>query len=361
MKVNVKKLLEVLSALKPGLARKDVVVHAQSFIFKPGMIFTSNDDVAVFHTFDHELSFAVEATRFYNFLQAVTLEEITIVQGDNEILKNQKGEDVVVPRIKLTAGKAITNIPFDMVKDEVVPIASTIPADTVWSTLPSEFNQMIEMLQMSVSSDLSKPAFTCIHWTPTVIESCDNYRVTRYTVASPGITVPEGLLISSSSFAQLKGYEAVSYCSIGEWVHFKTVEGCVFSCRTFQGKYGNLDAALSFDLDKADSLVFPPEMLTGVLNRSVTIAASEIPGAEQATISIKNKTLHVSVRNPHGGTFDEDFRFNSPLDIAFEVRSKALLSILEKKFTTYISEDRERIKFIEGNLEYLVAITLTNN
>ena len=61
MKIEREELLKVLSAIRPGLAKKDIVEQATHFIFTGQEVLTYNDQICISYPFETDFECSVPA------------------------------------------------------------------------------------------------------------------------------------------------------------------------------------------------------------------------------------------------------------------------------------------------------------
>ena len=85
MKVKKSELVDALSKVKPGLAKKEIVEQATHFIFSQGEIITFNDQISIMHPFDCDFDFSVKGEEFFKIVSGITEEEIDLSLKDNTL------------------------------------------------------------------------------------------------------------------------------------------------------------------------------------------------------------------------------------------------------------------------------------
>ena len=278
--MNRKELLEALSVVRPGLASKEIVEQSCSFVFDGGRVCTYNDEIAVSHPVPEGISGAVRAGELFSLLSKFPDEEIGVEVTESELVVSGK---------KRKAGIALQSkikIPLDALK-----------AEKEWKPLPEGFGDALEFCGMSVGQDMTKPLLTCIHVKGEMVESCDNHRIGRWTLAQ---SVPDELLIMGTAAKRLLSYKATEYAVSKEWAHFRNEAQAVFSVRVFEGQYPDLSKFLAVE---GFRLELPTE-LPEILERA-EVMMEEVDGT--AEIALAEKHLTVRTKGPVGW-FEEDAR-----------------------------------------------------
>lgn len=334
MEINRKEMLAALNSVQPGLHTKNVVEQASCFAFRDNKVFTFNDEIAVSCPLTHDIEGAVPADKLFKLLNKVPDETISVETIDKEL-------EIKGKRIKAT---------IKLEEKISMPLDELTEPDE-WFDLPVGFSDGMKYALMSTGTDMSKPILTCVHWTSKHIESCDNFRITRYVVDSP--ETKNNILIPASSVTKLVKYAPSEYCIVAGWAHFKTQEGCVFSCRVFEGKYSNLDDFINATL--SDTVVAFPTVTNEILDRVSVLSQEDVTGAPFATVEIKDKTLTISGKSDFG-SIEETARINCKVDVLFSVKVETLEHILRRFREGTISENGAAIKFTSKNLTHVVSL-----
>ncbi len=269
MKINRTEFQAKLNLLRPGLADKEIISQSTSFVFHDSRIYTYNDMVAVSVPFESDLEGAVPGEALIQLLDKMTQETITVNMTDDQFTVQAKN---------VAAGLRIEkeiSLPVDELE---------IPAE--WKKLPADFPTALRFCMFSTSSDTSKPVLTCVHINDNFIESCDNYRATRYFVPEKGM---ENLLIPQSSANALLKYKAGKYGITEGWVHFDA-EGVVFSCRTYAEEYPNVGPLFKV-VGKKLSL---PEGIDTALDRAAIFTSMRKAVDEIATLALGDGVLTIT-------------------------------------------------------------------
>src|SRR6056297_2653647 len=221
MKINKQELIKALEIVRAGLANKEMIEQSTSFAFMDGKVVTYNDEISISHPVpDLELTGAVKANELYQLLNKTEKEEIQFDSTESEI--------------RIRAGRAKAGITL---QEEVNLPLDELGSQGKWRKVPPQLIQALKFTLFSCSNDMSKPVLTCIHVNKngSLAESSDNYRLTRHNLG--GKLPVKSFLIPASSVKKLIKYP-ISHIAEGQgWVHFKTEDGTIFSCRTFEDNY----------------------------------------------------------------------------------------------------------------------------
>ena len=95
MKIKRAELLSTLTALRPGLASKEIIEQSTSFIFSDGRVVTYNDEVAVQHPVDLDIIGAVQGKELFALLNKLKsqIEKVDNVKSVRYISASEARED----------------------------------------------------------------------------------------------------------------------------------------------------------------------------------------------------------------------------------------------------------------------------
>jgi hypothetical protein len=308
--MNRQVLIDALAAVRPGLASREILEQSGSFVFDDGMVYTYNDQISISHPVPPGITGAVRAGELYSLLTKFPDEEV-----QTEVTKTE----LVIQGKRRKAGVAL--------QTEVRLPLDTLKGEKAWKPLPKGFADGLKFCGMSVGKDMTKPVLTSIHVKGNVMESCDNYRLGRWTL---GESIADDLLIPESAADKLPAYAPTDYATSEGWIHFRNEKQVVFSARTFEGTYPDLSKLIAND---GFTLELPAE-LPDVLERAEVLVKDEIDG--MAEIGLAANALTVKARGPVGW-FEEQVRVRYKGDkIEFRIRPAFLREISGKLKTVEV-------------------------
>lgn len=336
MQINKANLLTALEATKPGLSNKEIIDQATSFAFIKGKVVTYNDEISISHPVEGlDIEGAVKADQLYQLLAKIKKEEIDI-----EIV----GEELIVKAGKAKAGLTL--------QAEI-----TLPLDSLgkkgkWKSLPDNFCERLKFTLFSAGKDMSHPMMTCAHinqegW----IETSDGFRVTKYKIDPMPIPT---FLIPAVSCAIIADMQPIKIAEGSGWVHFKTAEGAVLSCRIFEGdKYPDTAAILAM---KGKELTLPKN-IGAVIDRSNPFSKRAHALEEFLDITIKEGALIIHA-DSDTGWFEEEVKMEYVgKEIKFSISPYVLKSIIKQTLLCSIADNR--MKFQGDGWEYVTALRAT--
>jgi DNA polymerase III sliding clamp (beta) subunit (PCNA family) len=304
MKLNREELVEACKAVMSGVAEKEIVPQSSNFIFQNDRIYSFNDEIAVSHPFEVGFEGAVPAKEFLSFISKVKSEQITLKLNKDELL--------------LVGSKAKAGLRID--SDIRLPIDEIIMSND-WNKLPEGFCKAVSFCLFSASKEQSKPILQNIHVTSKYVESCDNYRITRFNLDKSGkVFKDEELLIPAKSAKDIINHTPVEFSLSDGWLHFKNDNEVTFSCRRYEADYPKFDQFLESD---GDTISFPKN-LSEILDRGSVLSSDE-----RVTISLEEKLLTVSSENVTGW-FEESVEVDyEGEDVEFEIQPEFMGAILK--------------------------------
>ncbi len=334
MKINREELMSALRVVRPGLASKEMIEQSTSFAFMGERVVTYNDEISISHPVkDLNITGAIKAEELYELLGRLTGEEIGIRVTESEVI--------------IRSGKARAG--FTLQREITLPLVKTEEISS-WKKLPEGLPAVMQFCLFSCSNDMSRPVLTCVHLQKDgVVESCDNYRATRYRM---DVGLPfDNVLIPGKTVEKLVQYEVEEVAESAGWLHFRTGEGTVFSCRTVEGEYPDVGSVLPVD---GEEVVFPKE-IGGVLERASVFLKDTFLLDKAVSVHLKDRKALVRVKGESGWFEEEIAASYSGEPIAFSVNPVFLQEVCEKVQTCYLTEGRV-IKFVGGNWEHVIAL-----
>lgn len=333
MKINRQELLNALEIVKPGLASKEIIEQSTSFAFMGDRIVTFNDEISISHPVEGlNLVGAIKAEEFYGILNKLKKEEITIVLKENElILKSGSSKAGLVLQAEI-------RLPLD----EIEKIDG-------WGALPSNFVEAIKFTVHATSRDMSRPILTCVHINKDgFVEASDSNRVAFHELIKE---MPvDTFLIPSHTVLEIIKMKPIKVAKSPNWIHFKTKEGTLISCRIFVDEFPDTKQILKV---KGKKIEFP-ETVQEVLDRAAVFAKREQALDENVTITLEDNYMNIESKSDFGW-FKERIKINFDLiPLSFSITPNLLVHILNKTKTCTISDTM--IKFEADLWQYVIAL-----
>lgn len=328
MKIDRTDLLKALEHVKPGLAGKEVIEQTTSFAFLDDKIVTYNDEIAVTYPIQTGITGAVSANELYKLLKQTRKKQIEIKVG-NELQ---------------IMGEYKAGIAFE--SDVSLPIDEIEQADD-WKELPSDFTNAINFCLFTVSKDMNRPVFACVHATENYIEACDNFRYTRKYMEDD---VDDSFLVLGNVARDLIKYNVKWYTKAGSWLHFKTEEDAVFSCRTYGEEYPDLSEQLDFEGTK----ITLPDASSEIVEKARIFKSGDQETDDKVQVTIDDGRLVIASESSSGW-----FKQSAVLEyegdrLTFTIVPRFFLELL--KLTHDIEVGDSVIKFEGDDFDHVVQM-----
>lgn len=333
MKINKKELQEALEIVKPGLSNRDLIEQTTSFAFLNQRVVTYNDILSISHPLKGlEIEGAIPAELLYKFLGKIKKDEIDISIEKNEII--------------LKSGRAKASLTLE---NEVKLPLSEVAVNSKWFDLPTDFIQFLKFAIPCCSNNAITAIITCVNVTKEgFIEASDNYRILRCQLQQE-MPVNTFLLPSKSALEVVK-LNPVQVAEGRGWIHFKTEEDTIISCRILEEKYPLISSLLNVSGIK----VTLPQCIEEVLERAMVFAKRDNIFDEAVEIELGDNKLKIQSESD-SGWFEEDVNMKYDEDVLNFVISPYLLKdILVETFCCEIGKNN--LKF-EGD-QWIYVSTL---
>jgi len=326
MNINTKELRKTLNIVINGIATDDILEQGTSYIFNKGKISTYNNEVSISHPFDLDITGAIEAKQLFELVNKIKSETI-----DFEI----KDKSIILKSGRSTAG-------FNIVEEIKLPIIKT--KKIKWLDLPSDFIEKLLFTASVCSSASLRPILTTVSVNGAVLTASDSLRLIQSKLEGK---VPTDSFLLPQKACKVVGKIKPSQIAIKDgWVHLKTKEGTIISCRTLNDKYPNVENILTMKSEVSFKL---PKDITDIVNKATIFSSLNETG--MIDITIKKNTLTLSGKSD-SGWFKETVDVKSKdIDITFSLYPNLLTDMLE--FTTKCQIDKTKIKFSRDNWQYI--------
>jgi len=335
MKIERERLMQALEIVKPGLSTKEMIEQSTSFAFMGGRIVTYNDEISISHPIpEMDITGAVKADELYQLLNKIKAKEVSIAIVENELR---------IKAVKARAGITLQS-EIQLPLEELGDIGK-------WKKCPALLRQAMQFTMFSCSTDNSKPKLTCVHvMKEGRVESCNNFRLTQFML---GEKVPiDDFLIPVNSVKALVGYN-FTYMAQGQgWVHFKTDEDTIFSCRVFDEEYP--DVSPLFDVPGEPFKL--PATLLELLDKAAVFSKREhfLDEVVEITITADGK---LKIRSQDDiGWFEEETAMGEGTwkDLTITINPTFLKDVLTQDAPCIVTDTR--MKFTGENWEHVVAL-----
>jgi len=343
MKIDRQYLQKRLEEAKPGLADKEIIEQSTSFVFVNGYLVTFNDEVAIsFESpFGTDVEGAVPAKELMGLLAKFKEKEIDVYSTENELRISGKNKQ---------AGLAIA-------KDMELPMADVInfdPDSVEWISLADDTIEGIKFCLFSVSQNVNKPILNCVHLSGDLVESCDNWRITRYYMDK--VTFPDPILIQEKNAKILPNYPSLSKYTIYDgWAHFSDNENnFVVSCRILEEKYPDVGQFIV----KGKTTIKFPEGVDDVLKRADVIIDHSKIDSEKVNVNVEKDKTIIHCDGPMGW-FKETIKskgLNNVDSIEFSINPSFLKQILGLMSHAKVNNKAAVMNFTGDKFVHIVSL-----
>jgi hypothetical protein len=332
MKIDKNELKKALEIVKPGLANKEMIEQSTSFAFIGGHVVTYNDEISIRHPTPYiEFKGAIQAEELYQLIGKIKPNEMDIEISETEIL---------IKSGRTKAGLAL--------QQEIKLPLDEITEATNWFKLPKNFIEGLKFVSPSCSTDMSTAILTCVNITKNNCQASDRYQIAEFQFSKP--TKLECLLPASSAQVVIKLNPKFYSLSSG-WVHFKTEEETILSCRILEDKFPDVTKFFKFE---GDAIEFP-QSISNILDRASVFSKRQTVIDEMVTIFLSKNKIKIKAVSETGSWIEEPAKIvYKGGDMQFDVTPSLLTGILSQSNTC--TKSATFIRFESENWRFLAAL-----
>jgi DNA polymerase III sliding clamp (beta) subunit (PCNA family) len=281
MKFNREELIEKLAVVMPGIDKKQTVEQMSRFIFTGKEIITYNNAISIACPMESNFKASIHAETLLKLLKKLKKEDISITLKKDML--NIGGK---------TTKAALSTQVEDQLADVLTKLHAEI-AKGKWHLLPKDFIEGLSLCAFSASQDPEKGTQTCIKVKGNTVTCGDRSRVSRYVLEKP----IKDFMFQASVVDDLKKYNVVKYCLTKSWLHFKTKDNIIFSCRPVAGDFIDYDKL--FEGFKGIKFKIPNELLE-IISTVGVITEENLARDRKMDITLENDTLTCRAETPEG-------------------------------------------------------------
>jgi DNA polymerase III sliding clamp (beta) subunit (PCNA family) len=278
MKVDRKKLLELLSLAKPALSKKEIVEQTVHFIFTGEDIAAFNDELAITVPYVTDFSTSVKGEELYKILSSIKEDEVDLSVEDNQMRISSK---------KTKAGLSTLVGEKERVTDLIERLKQVTKGKKFWKKLPEDFIEGIYLCMFSASKDMTTKVKCCIAVKDDLIYSTDNLRISKFVMSD----VVDEMLIPVRDAMELVKYDVTNYGFSDGWIHFQTKDNVMFNCRTMEGEYPY--ASINRFFKEPTKEITVPEELEEVMKAAAIVAEGDVDVAKMVEVHIEEGKITV--------------------------------------------------------------------
>jgi DNA polymerase III sliding clamp (beta) subunit (PCNA family) len=326
------KTLKILTAIKPGLAIKDIVEGMKNFYFNKKFVVTYNDKISILYPFKTDFEAFINADTLYKLLSKLPTEDFKMKHVKDNVLIKAKGLNVKLPAI--IDSEIINRI--KLVNKGVKKIE--------WKELPENFLESINLCSFAASQTDVDTTLSCVKLEDKICVASDSKRI-AFSKLTNKIDL---MFIKASEVKHLIGINPTHYGNTKGWLYFTNTDGCIFAMRKIEGAFPNWEHLFDFKGSKVD---LPKELLNGVDLASIFTEGGNKP---YLAIKIENNLCTLIVKTESGKLIYSapiDYK-NEPID--FIINPDFLKEMM--KFSTSITFTEGRAKLETESFSVLTAL-----
>jgi DNA polymerase III sliding clamp (beta) subunit (PCNA family) len=331
-----------LTAVRPGLDKKEIFEQTTHFIFTGKAITTYNDQICISIPFESDFKCSVKAMDLYRIVQGLETDLLDLS------LKNEK---LVLQSTKTKASLSTIVDPEQTVEG----LSETLRNDCLqkeWQKLPEEFLEAINLCIFSASTDATKGALTGLLLQGNNVFSSDHKRCSWFHMGEPIVSDP--FIIEANHVKELVKFPIDRYQLHENWVHFGTEEGVMFSCRRLLGEYKDIKWIFedTEGLEVAARVKLPDDLKKSV--KMLEHMAETETTKLHVKIELKEDQMIVSAKKERGEA-ERVIPISYRRDPAsFRIDPSFLTQILDKTTTLTITDTR--VYFKSGTFKHVIAL-----
>lgn len=343
MKLSLEKILKILSLLKPGLISGAVFEQADHFVFTGKEVGTYNDHICVLYPFKTKLCFSVCSQDFYSLctkLKETGFDVISLQIEENTLFIEGKGRNNQIFEGKM-------NVLIDIKESESYFDGFSV-VESSWNDLPDNFGQGVSFCLLSVSDDITDRRFSSIHVHEKYLISSDDIRITKFKLSS---SMNDTFVMPGFNLRYFSNFTFNKYLIKLPWVIFKSSAGILFCIRLVNSE--NL-------LDSDDVFCFRKERIFIPDNFSEIVDLCSI-GNENKSLSFVFDANSIKCEGKDDNKLfvlrKENIDFKGK-KLEFIINSLFLTQLFAtiKEVKVFCAKDRDRILFVSGQFEHLIAL-----
>lgn len=306
MNIDRKNFISVLKQVMSGVEKGTSILEgADTFIFHEGFVHTYNDNISVSVPFPitnkagENVSGALKAKDFYDLINRYPGDTIRLIpKPDIWILKSEN------------ATAELTLLESSIIER----IQGIFPDKLKWSNIPERFIEGISICNFSAN----KSVLSGVHVSDNIITSTDEIRINWYEMDTP---ITSSFWISDQAVSELiKLNNIKKYAVSDSWVHFKTEDETIFSCkRLAQDKYpfDKIKKLIeSHEREKTDISNELPVKLMEAVNRAAALSQN-IESFDTIKLTFSTESIEVFSQRP-SGKYTENVVWETPFKKAIE-------------------------------------------
>lgn len=344
------KRTELEAALKkclPGVdTGKMLIEGADTFIFQDNKIFSYNDAISVSTPFPCELTGAVKAQELFKL--------VTKCKADLKVIE-VKSEDESEQSWKIKSGSATAQLTL-LESSVISQIKSMKTKDLKWSKIPENFMDGLSLCKIGCN----RSSLAGIFVKDNIMVSTDELSINWFTLSDK----MDCFWVDDSVIGELVKFTGVKEYSISDaWLHFRTEDKTVFSCKIREQE--------GYLFPKIKSIIEPllktnhvakqlPSKLLEALDRASALSMSTADSNEAIQLVFKKEQVEVRSKR-FTGKYLEKIPWDKPVKeftdpVSVFVDYAMISRSLKRSLSFYLSDDEDEKSLIfqgEGYIHLL--------
>jgi DNA polymerase III sliding clamp (beta) subunit (PCNA family) len=331
-----KETLEILQAIKPGLAIKDIVESMTNFYFSGTTVVTYNDKISISYPFVTDFQGFVRADTLYNLIAKLPHTAFKLKQDDNSIKLISKGVNVTLPSIEDSE-----------VTDRITLINNEIE-NVKWKKVPENFSESISICSFAASKSETESTISCVYVDTDKCVATDSKRI-AFAKLSDSM---KPMFIKASEVKHLVKIDPIYYGLSKGWLFFKNKIGSIFSMRKIEGDFPAWEKLFDFE---GKTIELPKNILQGI---DLATVFTQIDHSATLGIIIENNLCHILISTEGGNLkYKQPVKYDGE-QIKFVVNPEFLKEML--KHSTVITFSDKRAKLETETYSILTALYSTD-
>jgi len=332
MKVKTSDFKEAINAVKPALAKQEIIEQSTSFAFLGKEVAAYNDELCIRCPLPKGLKLkgVIKSEELLKLLPKLSKEEFEIDITENEVV--------------MKAGRAKAG--FALASEILLPLDEEVAEMGDWEELPATFGTALKFAANTAAKGDSDPKLLCVHIVESgIVEATDNYRMVIWDFGE-ALGISEAM-IRASSAKEIASLMPTHTASGEGWVHFKNEEGVIISCRLIDEQFIDTSRInTGFDGKK---ITFPKEILEVLDKASVIGQKREDSGV---TLAFKNGRILVTSES-ESTWFKETVPYKGVEGFSFAIQPYLLKDILKDNMECVINKGM--LKFSSDQWVYITS------
>jgi len=331
------KLEKILSALKPGIASREIIEEMTHFTFTGDRVLTYNEEVCVSHPLQTDFGCSVSAQDMLDGLKKAKDEKVKLEMVDKTLCLTSKDQDV---EMYTSQDEEIKNRALAVVTDAT---------NDDWLPVPEDFTDCMFLTMFSASTQEVDGSLQGICVVEDKTYSCDRLRMTRCTMKAP----MKSFTIRAPVAKDLRKYSLKQYNTSPNWINFRTEDDVIFSVKVLAEEYPYKDLETQFDLQGLRLTL--PDSLQEAAQDLITWTEGELDFHKTISVLIDNNMMLVEGKKDSGLMRKRIITEYQGDPVKFLISPVYLSAILEKGVTRMIVGEK-RAAFRKSNMIHLMQL-----